>query len=200
MRTLLITGFGPFPGVPLNPTEILARRLATLPGLAPDWRREVRVLATGWDTPERLDVLLADVRPDAVFSLGVARCRPRMMPERFGLNRATVSRKDATGARRVQGELLPGGPERVECRIDVARVSAAMRAAGAPARVSWSAGAYLCNALAYALYRRETPALFVHVPMPAHLPAPVAGRPDEATLERGLAAGLAAFLETLPLG
>jgi pyroglutamyl-peptidase len=194
MTTLLITGFGPFPGVPVNPTERLARRLGESGSPAGgDVRRVVRILPTSWAMPAELEAILAKVRPDAVLAIGVARRRPLVTPERIGRNRATASRKDVSGARQAGGVLVPDGPPQAECRIDVAKVAAGMRRAGAPARVSWSAGAYLCNALAYSLYRRETPALFIHVPMPAEMRAPVPDRPSEALILKALEAAVAAM-------
>lgn len=198
MKTLLITGFGPFPGVPVNPTGRLAQALGGTPDISrPDIRRVVRLLPTSWALLETLDAVLDEVKPDAVLSLGVARRRPLVTPERFGRNRATVARKDVSGVKLAGGVLVPGGPAAVECRIDTSMVSAAMRQAGAPARVSWSAGAYLCNALAYSLYRRELPALFVHIPMPAEMPAPVSGRPSEPVILAALAAGMTVLTDTL---
>ena len=72
--TVLITGFGPFPGVPVNATmrlvpelaQAAARRFAGV-------RIATAVLATEWAAaPRRLDQLLAEIAPDLVLHFGVS--------------------------------------------------------------------------------------------------------------------------------
>ena len=74
MPTLLITGFGPFPGAPVNPTTALARHLARLrrPALA-DVRLVGHVFITSYAAVDRdLPRLIASHRPDALLMFGVA--------------------------------------------------------------------------------------------------------------------------------
>ena len=72
--TVLITGFGPFPGAPFNPTAALAQRLAARrrPAFA-DIKRVAHLFETSYAAVEReLPVLLRRVRPDVVLLFGVA--------------------------------------------------------------------------------------------------------------------------------
>ena len=72
-RTLLLTGFGPFPGVPVNPSEAVLRRIAAGP-LAR--RLGIRIVTHRFDTTfaalDGLPRLVADFRPDACLHLGIA--------------------------------------------------------------------------------------------------------------------------------
>lgn len=69
------------------------------------------------------------------------------------------------------GELVPSGPAAFRCSLPLARWAAKTRAAGIPARVSYHAGTYLCNATLYwANYLARTNSwptrsTFVHVPI-----------------------------------
>ena len=72
--TVLITGFGPFPGAPFNPTTALAERLASRrrPAFA-DVRRIAHVFHTSYAAVDReLPALIKRVRPDVVLLFGVA--------------------------------------------------------------------------------------------------------------------------------
>ena len=67
--TVLLTGFGPFPSVPVNATMMLVPRLAqTASRLFPSTRFVHDILATEWETaPKRVDQLLALHSPDLIL-------------------------------------------------------------------------------------------------------------------------------------
>lgn len=199
---LLITGFGPFPRVPRNPTSSLATGLAA----DPRWRRlgvEARalVLPTTWGAVE--DVLLPALdaeRPDAVLMLGVAARRHRITPEIRAVNRVTRRVPDASGRVPEGLSYRQGAPFALPARVSGAPLLSAMRAAARLAkgvRLSRDAGRYLCNAASYAALAQEDgpPALvFIHVPMPRGMPTPWLGgrpgrdRPDARETARVLSA------------
>jgi len=71
---ILITGFGPFPGAPFNPTEPLVARLLQLrrPALS-----DVKIFGhvfqvTYEDVDRQLPLLLASHRPHALLMFGLA--------------------------------------------------------------------------------------------------------------------------------
>src|SRR6185503_17433013 len=72
--TVLITGFGPFPGVPVNATMQLVPELARAAARQfAGVRIATEVLATEWAAaPQRLDALLAEIEPDLVLHFGVS--------------------------------------------------------------------------------------------------------------------------------
>jgi pyroglutamyl-peptidase len=189
-RKLLITGFGPFPGVPVNPTQTLAHDLAVIAAREmPHLAVTAIALPTAWALLPELDAILADEKPDAVLALGVAARRTVVTPELYGRNRTAGHKRDDDGKALGRTMLVPGGRPVVRSRIDCDAVAASMREAGCPARVSQTAGTYLCNALAHSLYVRRTPSLFIHIPMPAELKARItAERPKRDDIFAALVA------------
>ncbi len=74
MTTILLTGFGPFPGSPFNPTTPLVRRLARMrrPALA-DVAIVAHVFATSYTAIDgELPRLVGRYKPDALLMFGLA--------------------------------------------------------------------------------------------------------------------------------
>jgi pyrrolidone-carboxylate peptidase len=74
--TILITGFGPFPGAPYNPTGPLVSELARRrhPAFA-NVRRVAHVFPVSYEAVDReLPALLKRERPDALIMLAPGRC------------------------------------------------------------------------------------------------------------------------------
>ena len=196
-RHLLVTGFGPFPGVPVNPSAVVARRLGELArrhGLAGGDVR-VLILPTAYGAiPTLLEAALAEA-PGAVLMLGVARRATRVRVETRARNRASRLFPDASGTVARCLTLAAGGP--AERRTGAAGPAlATLRRSGIAAIPSQDAGRYLCNAAYYRGLAEGIPVLFVHIP-----PLPRAGRPGP--LRRGkapveaLAAALVAVARAL---
>ena len=74
MPTILITGFGPFPGAPFNPTEALVRSLARLRRTAlSDTTLAFHIFTTSYAAVDRdLPALIARHRPDMLLMFGLA--------------------------------------------------------------------------------------------------------------------------------
>lgn len=153
MRRILVTGFGPFPGVPVNPTTQLVEAIAAegLPGIA------TRLLPTTWQVCA--DVAAAAAAFDGVVMFGVAAPARRIRYERVSLP-AAGRHPDATG------ELPRAIPRYGTSRLPVAHLATAARAAGFPVVLSHSAGTYICNASYGAALAANPRTLFVHVPLP----------------------------------
>lgn len=173
--TILVTGFGRFPGAPLNPaadlaTALVRRRRPALAGV----RFVGHVFATRWDEVDgTLPRLVAQEKPDAVLLLGVAGRADRVRIEQVARNRTSVLFPDAGGARRTHLGIAAGAPFVRRGRFPAAALRAALRTHGIDAASSRNAGTYLCN-FAYwraldAADRDGGPRLvvFVHVP-PLH--------------------------------
>ena len=73
---ILITGFGPFPGAPYNPTVPLVKRLTQLRRPALDnVELTSHIFHVTYDTVDReLPELIAKVRPQALLMFGLAGC------------------------------------------------------------------------------------------------------------------------------
>jgi pyroglutamyl-peptidase len=197
MRKLLITGFGPFPRVPRNPSEGLARAVAR----DPRWRRrgiavEALVLETRYAAIDtHLIPKIREFRPDAILMLGVAARRRHVSIETRAMNRVSRLMPDAGGQIASQLAYRPGAPPALRSRAPVAAMARAMRECGLAARLSRDAGRYLCNAAYFAALletssRTRTKVAFIHIPLPAKRDKPRATQP-QACLARLAAPGMA---------
>jgi pyroglutamyl-peptidase len=187
---LLITGFGPFPRMPENPSAALARRLGGLPRLRlalGQWPR-VLVLRTRYDAiPETFAPALAE-GPSAVLMFGVAGGAKRLRVEMRGRNRASRLFPDASGTRPARLTLAADGP--AERRSPVAAAAGViLRRHGVPASASRDAGRYLCNASYYRALAEDCPVLFLHIPPRGRTRRPQHQRPgtDPQRVLRALA-------------
>jgi pyroglutamyl-peptidase len=169
--TVLITGFGPFPGAPFNPTTALPGRLAARrrPALA-DVRRIAHVFRTSYAAVDRgLPALIKRVRPDVVLLFGVATRTNYLRIELRARNARSALFPDAEGDLPGAGTIAIGGPDVRAGRAPHRALLAAVRAQRLPARLSHTAGRYLCNfAYWHALAATEgsgAPLVqFIHVP------------------------------------
>jgi len=148
--TVLITGFGPFPGVPVNATMRLVPALAeAAPKAFAGVRIASAVLATEWAAaPRQLEALLAEVRPDLVLHFGVSSRARGFEVEARAIN-ACVQMPDAAGAPPPGPAVRDGGPELMATSLPVQHIVARLRRRGIPAFISRDAGGYLCNATLY---------------------------------------------------
>jgi pyroglutamyl-peptidase len=149
MRVLL-TGFAPFPGVPVNATMALVPQLADrAKSHFPGTKLSAGVLATEWlAAPRQLDILLAQARPDLILHFGVSGRARGFEIELRGQNRCLPA-ADAGGALPVSAAVRADGPEILRVSLPVNYLVARLRRRGIPAFVSRDAGGYLCNATLY---------------------------------------------------
>ncbi len=169
-RTILVTGFGPFPRAPVNPTVTLVARLARAAR-----RHGIDCVSHVFDTSyaavdRELPALVAAHRPDAVLMFGLAAGRKGVSVETFARNRANPWFPDAARATPQRGAIVPGAPARVRGRAPFMHLIAAARATRVRTGLSGDAGSYLCNYVYWrALEAAARPggprlAVFVHVP------------------------------------
>lgn len=162
---LLVTGFGPFPRMPRNPSADLARRVAA----SPRWRLagvdvKCRILTTAYATlPEELDPLLADM-PDAVLLIGVAGRETRIRVERRGTSRRSTLFPDVSGE--TAAKPMAGRVDQRWTRLPAVKALRELRYQHLPSRLSRDAGRYLCNASYYRALALQRPVLFIHIPKP----------------------------------
>jgi pyroglutamyl-peptidase len=154
---ILITGFGPFPGAPFNPTEPLVMALARRRHPSANVRRVAHVFRVSYEAVDReLPALLAREEPDVLVM--------------FGLANRTKHVRIETRARNAFSCRLPDVGGHVPVTTTIAADAPATRAAGVPAALSRDAGSYLCNYLCWRAAEAAgagAPRLtaFVHVPI-----------------------------------
>ena len=171
-NTLLLTYFGPFPGVPVNPTVALAEgSVRALNTARPDLRVVACELPVSYNgSSTALRTALQDVQPDALISLGVAVGRDVVSLEQVAINLDSAGIEDNDGDQRCDEPIAPGGQEAYFSSLPVRASFERLRAVGEPVEISYTAGTYVCNHVFYEGQRisRELglsiPAGFVHVP------------------------------------
>jgi pyroglutamyl-peptidase len=171
--TILVTGFGPFPGAPSNPTGPLVERLARLrrPALG-NVAIVPHIFPTSYTVVDReLPRLLAQHKPDALLMFGLATRAKTIRIETRARN-ALALLPDASGQSLRRNSIVSGGPNALALPAHVRHLLAAARTARVPAKLSRDAGRYLCNYLCWraAEAAKNGPrfAAFVHVPAIAH--------------------------------
>src|SRR6266403_1548043 len=168
---ILITGFGPFPGAPFNPTQPLVKRLLRLrrPALG-DVELTGHIFPVTYKAVDReLPQLLAKHRPQALLMFGLATRTRYVRIEARARNAVTTLWPDADHARVRKGSIA-GGADALMFGPHTAKLLRAAVGTGVDARASRNAGSYLCNYLSWraieAANTGDGPRLaaFVHVP------------------------------------
>jgi pyroglutamyl-peptidase len=169
---ILITGFGPFPGAPYNPTGPLVARLLRLrrPAFG-EVELSGHIFPVTYAAVDReLPELLARFRPQALLMFGLAGRTRHVRVETRARNAVTTLWPDADHTRVRRGSISDGsvaqmfGPHAAKLlRIAVGT--------GIDARASRNAGSYLCNYLSWRAIEATSNdngprlAAFIHVPL-----------------------------------
>ena len=169
--TILLTGFGPFPGIPANATSVLVPRIAQAAARAfAGTSVHVEILPTEWQAGlMRVEHLYDRVRPALALHFGVSSRASGFEIETRGRNICQPA-QDAAGCLPEHPVVTPHGPEFLPASLPAAHIVARLRRRGLPALMSRDAGGYLCNALLYRsgeLARRQAAPVragFVHLP------------------------------------
>ena len=171
-RTVLLTGFDPFGGDPINPSWLIAQALHG---------RQIaghRVVAAQLPTVfgaslQGLNALLAEHRPALVICLGLAASRAALSLERIAINVNDSRIADNAGAQPIDTPVIAGAPAAYFSSLPIKAMAQAIHWAGVPAEISQTAGTFVCNHVFYGLMHRlatarglkRTRGGFIHVPM-----------------------------------
>ena len=196
MSTVLLPGFEPFAGDTANPSWD-AVRLVDVPGvelatqlLPCEFAASLRVLRRAGEAHE----------PDLVIAVGLAGGRAAVTPERVAINLDDARIPDNGGVSLIDEPIVDGGPDAYFTGLPIKAGVAAMRAAGVPAAVSYTAGTFVCNHVFYGLMHLIATELsrvrggFVHVPYSAEMVAE-SGAAHPSLPLRTIADGLAVFTQ-----
>jgi pyroglutamyl-peptidase len=204
---ILVTGFGPFPGAPYNPTQPLVARLLRLrrPAFS-DVELAGHIFPVTYKAvDQQLPVLLKKSRPDALLMFGLASRTPYLRIETRARNAVTMLWPDADHARVRKGSIA-GGADAMTFGPHTAKLLRAAIGTGIDARASRDAGSYLCNYLSWRAIEATCGdagprlAAFVHVPpLPRDGTSQRKGATHRVTLEELVDAGEAMLLEMVKL-
>jgi pyroglutamyl-peptidase len=203
---VLITGFGPFPGAPFNPTMALVARLAGLrrPAFA-DVELDSHIFHVTISTVDReLPELIGRLRPQAMLMFGLASRTSHVRIETCARNAVTTTFPDADGSVARKGSIVEGAAA-MPFGPHTAKLLRAARSTGIDARPSRDAGSYLCNYLSWRAIEATTAvggprlAAFVHIPLLARGGASQRKGAARITLDELVDAGEAMLMELVKL-
>ena len=191
---ILVTAFAPFGGDARNASqEVLIALPETLGGV----RLEKRLLPVSFCGATVIALGAASsLRPEAMVCLGQAGGRDAVTPERVAVNLMDAAIPDNDGFQPVDAPVIPNAPAAYFSTLPVKAMVDSMQRIGVPARLTDSAGTYVCNALMFAVLHRidQIPRGFIHVP---YLAEQGKGSETPSLPKELVLRGIAACLQTL---
>lgn len=180
MKTVLLTGFEPFAGATLNPSEQIVKALVGKSFA--NFKLHTAVLPVVFtESSELLRHLMKLHKPDVVICLGQAEGRSEISFERVAINLDDARLADNSGRVISDKPIVDSGPAAHFTTLPVKAMVAAVRAEGIAAGLSTTAGTFVCNHVFYAmqheLAQTSVASGFIHVPL----------MPEQASEFEGLA-------------
>ena len=150
MKTVLLTGFEPFGGDSLNPSEEILRQLhgttitrhQVVGGLLP---------CVFGAAIKELKHLIKLHEPVLVVAIGQAGGRAEITPERVAINIDDARIADNAGQQPVDRPIAKDGPAAYWSTLPIKAIVHALQKCHIPAAVSQTAGTFVCNHVFYGL-------------------------------------------------
>ena len=168
MRKLLLTGFEPFLKFTLNPTMKIAEELHGQ--IIGNYKIHSEILTVDFKSSgKQILSHIEMIQPDAVISLGLAGGRSKITPERIAIN-VKDGAADNEGHTPVDEPIREQGAAGIMSTLPVRAMVNRLQKEGLPAKISNTAGTYLCNNVMYeALHyaksmKSDMKSGFIHIP------------------------------------
>ena len=166
MKKLLITGFEPFGEETINPSWEAVNLLDSQIG---EYQITKLLLPVVFEKAYEKTLEKAnELCPNVILCIGQAGGRNAITPELVAINLRHASIPDNNGNKPQDQPIILGGENAYFSNIPVRKIVDAISTQQIPAKVSYSAGAYVCNDLLYCLLNNfknsETQIGFIHLP------------------------------------
>lgn len=166
MKRLLISGFEPFDGERINPSW---DAVCQLPSEINGYELTKLLLPVVFgEAAQRVIGIADELCPDVILCIGQAGGRDAITPELVGINLRYAKIPDNKGNLPKDELISDGGATAYFSTLPMRKIADAISAEGIPSRLSYSAGAYVCNDLIYTLLSHfdgsDTRVGFIHVP------------------------------------
>lgn len=200
---ILVTGFDPFGGEPINPAIETVKRLPdTIDG---NQIIKLEVPTVCHKSLRVIDEAIAKYDPDVILSIGQAGGRSDITVERIGINIDDCRIPDNEGNQIIDEPVYPDGPAAYFVTLPIKSMVQKIQEKGIPASVSNTAGTFVCNHVTYGvchLVATKYPGKrsgFIHIPF---LPQQVIAQKDMPSMSQDLmveaiTAALEAIIETV---
>lgn len=180
---VLVTGFDPFGGEPINPAwEAVKAMKDTIAGAE---IVKMQIPTVVGKSIEKIHQKMKELQPDLIISVGQAGGRFGVTPERVAINVTDARIPDNEGNQPIDEPIFPDGPAAYFSNLPVKAMVQAIKDAGYPSVLSNSAGTYICNHVMYGILyyiEKEFPNVrggFIHVP---YAPSQVVNKPSTPSM------------------
>lgn len=180
---VLVTGFDPFGGEPINPAwEAVKAMKDTIAGAE---IIKMQIPTVVGKSIEKIHQKMKELQPDLVISVGQAGGRFGVTPERVAINVTDARIPDNEGNQPIDEPIFSDGPAAYFSNLPVKAMVQAIKDAGYPSVLSNSAGTYICNHVMYGILyyiEKEFPNVrggFIHVP---YAPSQVVNKPSTPSM------------------
>ena len=192
---ILLTGFEPWAEWSSNPSGGVAESLDGTSIGGCEVVSAVLPVVHGADI-DRVASLISEHEPVAVVCLGLHGSASALHVERVGINLKVIDGVDYP--------IVEGGPDAYFSTLPTRAMVQRMEDVKVPARLTYSAGTFLCNHIMYSVLHLvaedDLPAGFIHVPPTPELVAEL-GRSQSSmaleTIRTGVVAGVTAVVENI---
>ena len=166
MKRVLVTGFDPFGGEQINPSW---EAVKLLPEQIGSWEIYKLELPTVFSKAAALAISEAErLSVSAILCVGQAGGRDALTPELVAINLRHAAIPDNEGQQPRDEAVISGAPCAYFASLPVRKMAETIQKASLPARVSYSAGTFVCNDLFYRLRHHfdasDVGICFFHVP------------------------------------
>ena len=180
LKKVLLTGFEPFGGASFNPSSAVVSEIGKLQiagievvtAILPvEFKRSAQILID----------LIAEHNPAIVISLGQAEGRDFIGPEQVAINLADARIADNAGVKIENQPINEDDADGYFSTLPIREIVSQISALGISAKVSYSAGAFICNEIFFAaqshLKGSQVISGFIHLPLAPEQASEFAGLP-----------------------
>lgn len=166
MKKLLITGFEPFGGETVNPSWLAVEKLHDNIG---DFELTKLLIPVVFEKSAEVVINKAnEINPDVILCIGQAGGRDAVTPEMVGINLRYASIPDNNGNEPRDEKISESGENAYFTTLPARMIVEGISAMQIPSKVSYTAGAYVCNDVIYTLLEHyentDVKVGFIHVP------------------------------------
>jgi pyroglutamyl-peptidase len=176
---ILVTGFEPFAGATLNPSQLIVAALAES-SIAESLVLEVLPVEYQ-QAGERLSALIRQHKPHAVICIGQAEGRASISIETRAQNLDDANLADNSGETRSGQPISSDGEAHLPTTLPVDALLERLSSVGIPAELSTSAGTFVCNHIFYVMQQlladTDVRSGFIHVPLVPEQASEFSGKP-----------------------
>ena len=196
---ILVTGFDPFGGEPINPAIESVKKLPDNIAGAEIIKLEIPTVRK--KSLEKIEKAINEHNPDVILSIGQAGGRFDISIERVGINLDDFRIPDNEGNQIIDEPIFPDGENSYFVKLPVKAMVQNVQKNNIPASVSYTAGTFVCNHVLYGVmyliekkYKGKKSG-FIHIPF---LPQQVVDKRNTPSMELNtIVKGLTAAIEAI---